>query len=112
MNDSVEIITVDGTNFEEYGFFCYKSKPKSQGYQKKLDWLRQRFAEGLRIKILYENGRSVGFIEYIPRPRAAASVRLWVQRRCQGKKVTWTVSPRRSKQKAGPLKMLILFSAS
>jgi L-amino acid N-acyltransferase YncA len=66
MNDSVEIITVDGTNFEEYGFFCYKSKPKSQGYQKKLDWLRQRFAEGLRIKILYESGRSVGFIEYIP----------------------------------------------
>lgn len=66
MNDSVEMITVDGTNFEEYGFFCYKSKPKSTGYQKKLDWLRQRFAEGLRIKILYESGRSVGFIEYIP----------------------------------------------
>jgi GNAT superfamily N-acetyltransferase len=66
MNDSVEIITVDGTNVEEYGFFCYKSKPKSQGYQKKLHWLRQRFEEGLRIKILYENGRSVGFVEYIP----------------------------------------------
>ena len=66
MNDSVEIMTVDGTNFEEYGFFCYKSKPKSQGYQNKLDWLRQRFAEGLRIKILYQNERSVGFIEYIP----------------------------------------------
>lgn len=66
MNDSVEIITVDGTNVEEYGFFCYKSKPKSQGYQKKLHWLRQRFADGLKIKILYENDRSVGFIEYIP----------------------------------------------
>jgi GNAT superfamily N-acetyltransferase len=66
MNDSVEIITVDATNFKEYGFFCYKSKPKSQGYQKKLHWLRQRFAEGLAIKILYEGSRSVGFIEYIP----------------------------------------------
>jgi len=66
MSDSVEIITVDGTNIEEHGFFCYKSKPKSPGYQKKLHWLRQRFAEGLRIKILYENGRSVGFIEYVP----------------------------------------------
>jgi L-amino acid N-acyltransferase YncA len=66
MNDSVEIITVDGTNVEEYGFFCYKSKPKSQGYRKKMRWLRRRFMEGLRIKILYENGRSVGFIEYIP----------------------------------------------
>lgn len=66
MNDSVEIVTVDGANVEEHGFFCYKSKPKSQGYQKKLHWLRQRFTEGLRIKILYEGGRSVGFIEYIP----------------------------------------------
>jgi L-amino acid N-acyltransferase YncA len=66
MKDSVEIITVDATNVEEYGFFCYKSKPKSPGYQKKLNWLRQRFAEGLRIKILYEGSRSFGFIEYIP----------------------------------------------
>ncbi len=66
MNDSVETITVDATNVEEHGFFCYKSKPKSPGYQKKLHWLRQRFAEGLRIKILYEGSRSVGFIEYIP----------------------------------------------
>jgi GNAT superfamily N-acetyltransferase len=66
MNDSIEIITVDDTNIAQYGFFCYKSKPKSHGYQKKLDWLQQRIAEGLRIKILYENGRSVGFIEYIP----------------------------------------------
>lgn len=66
MTDSVEIITVDSTNVEEYGFFCYKSKPKSQGYQKKLHWLQQRIEEGLRIKILYEGSRSVGFIEYIP----------------------------------------------
>jgi L-amino acid N-acyltransferase YncA len=66
MDDSVQVVAVDGTNVEEYGFFCYKSKPKSPGYRKKLDWLRQRFAEGLRIKILYEGKRSVGFIEYIP----------------------------------------------
>ena len=33
MNDSVQIITVDATNFQERGFFCYKSKPKSEGYQ-------------------------------------------------------------------------------
>ncbi|MEA3440787.1 MAG: GNAT family N-acetyltransferase [Chloroflexota bacterium] len=66
MTDSVEIITVNATNIEEHGFFCYKSKPKSHGYQKKLQWLQQRFTEGLRIKILYEGSRSVGFIEYIP----------------------------------------------
>ena len=66
MDNRVEIVTVDSTNVAEQGFFCYKSKPKSGGYQKKLSWLKQRFAEGMRIKILYEEERSVGFIEYIP----------------------------------------------
>lgn len=66
MSDSVEIVTVDESNVDEHGFFCYKSKPKSPGYQKKMDWLRGRLTEGLRLKILYENDRSVGFIEHIP----------------------------------------------
>jgi hypothetical protein len=66
MNKGFEIVTVDAGNVGRYGFFCYKSKPKSQGYQNKLNWLRPRFDEGLRIKILFENGRSVGFIEYTP----------------------------------------------
>jgi L-amino acid N-acyltransferase YncA len=62
----VEIVTVDADNVEQQGFFCYKSKPKSVGYAQKLDWLRERFAEGMRIKIVYEGKRSVGFIEYLP----------------------------------------------
>jgi ribosomal protein S18 acetylase RimI-like enzyme len=66
MSEQVEIVTVDAANVGEQGFFCYKSKPKSVGYGQKLDWLRQRFSEGLRIKILYEGERSVGFIEYMP----------------------------------------------
>jgi L-amino acid N-acyltransferase YncA len=66
MNSGVEVATVDATNVAEQGFFCYKSKPKSEGYRRKLAWLEQRFAEGMRIKILYENRRSVGFVEYIP----------------------------------------------
>ena len=66
MDNHIEIVTVDATNVAQHGFFCYKSKPKSEGYQRKLQWLEERFAEGLRIKILYENGRSVGFIEYLP----------------------------------------------
>jgi hypothetical protein len=40
------------------------SKKKSEGYRKKLDWLQQRFNEGLRIKMLGQGER--GFIEYIP----------------------------------------------
>ncbi len=66
MSDPVELVTVDAGNFEELGFFCYKSKPKSDGYRRKLEWLRRRFAEGMRLQIIYESGRSVGFVEYLP----------------------------------------------
>jgi len=67
MDSDVRIVTVDDVDkAAEYGFFCYKSKPKAEGYGRKLAWLEQRFAEGLRIKIVYEGGRSVGFIEYTP----------------------------------------------
>lgn len=66
MGKRTEIVSVDANNVDELGFFCYKSKPKSVGYGQKLDWLRQRLAEGMRIKILYEDKRSVGFIEYLP----------------------------------------------
>jgi ribosomal protein S18 acetylase RimI-like enzyme len=64
--DAIRIVTVDATNVVQYGFFCYKSKPKSEGYRRKLDWLEQRLSEGLKIKIVYEGKRAVGFIEYIP----------------------------------------------
>jgi L-amino acid N-acyltransferase YncA len=66
MNGSFEIRTVDARNVDEERFFCYKSKPKSEGYRRKLAWLRERFAEGMRLKIVYEGERSMGFIEYIP----------------------------------------------
>lgn len=66
MGDEVRIVTVDAANVEEEGFFCYKSKPKAEGYRQKLAWLWERFAEGLRIHILYEGKRSVGFIETMP----------------------------------------------
>ena len=61
MSDKVKIVSVDADNVDEEGFFCYKSKPKSEGYRRKLDWLEQRFSEGLKIKIVYEGKRSVGF---------------------------------------------------
>jgi ribosomal protein S18 acetylase RimI-like enzyme len=64
--DAIKIVTVDATNVAQYGFFCYKSKPKSEGYRRKLAWLEQRFSEGLKIKIVHEGKRAVGFIEYIP----------------------------------------------
>jgi hypothetical protein len=33
MSDDVRIVTVDGENVAKERFFCYKSKPKSAGYQ-------------------------------------------------------------------------------
>jgi hypothetical protein len=66
MNSDAKIVTIDATNVAEHGFFCYKSKPKSEGHRRKLDWLEQRFSEGLKIKIVYEGKRPAGFVEYIP----------------------------------------------
>lgn len=43
-----------------------RSKPKSRGYQNKLSWLKERLEEGLKLKILEENGHPKGFIEYVP----------------------------------------------
>jgi GNAT superfamily N-acetyltransferase len=66
MSEMIRIVTVDGSNIDQERFFCYKSKPKTEGYHQKYDWLAQRFAEGMKIKILYQGKRSFAFIEYIP----------------------------------------------
>jgi len=66
MSRDAEIVCVDAANVGERGFFCFKSKPKSVGYAHKMTWLQERFSEGLKIQIVYEGGRSVGFIEYLP----------------------------------------------
>jgi ribosomal protein S18 acetylase RimI-like enzyme len=60
------IHTIDASNVDRYGFFCYKSKPKTAGYRQKRVWLENTMADGLRLKIIYEGSRSAGFIEYAP----------------------------------------------
>ncbi|KPL04446.1 MAG: hypothetical protein AMJ90_01040 [candidate division Zixibacteria bacterium SM23_73_2] len=62
----IEIINVDLSNISEYGIFCVRN-PKHQGYQAKLKWLKKRFSEGLKLKLLYlHSSGPVGFIEYVP----------------------------------------------
>jgi len=95
MSEKYEIITVDETNVDERGFFCYMSKRKSPGYQQKRAWLEARFTEGMKIKILHEiGGRDVGFIEYLPSENAWRAVQaqdyllihcLWVVGKGKGK---------------------------
>lgn len=63
-DNPAEIIDVNKNNVEEVGFFCLMSRRKSEGYLRKLRWFKDRFDEGMRIKLLRLPER--GFIEYIP----------------------------------------------
>lgn len=65
MTPRVEIVSVDAGNLATRGFFCRKSKMKTPGNQRKLAWSSERFDEGLGIAIVYDDGRSVGFIERV-----------------------------------------------
>ncbi len=88
---TVEIVDVNENNVTDVGFFCLMSRKKSEGYQRKLRWLKTRFAEGMRIKLLKLPER--GFIEYIPGEYAWRAVNaksymfihcLWVVGRSKG----------------------------
>jgi len=94
MSQENEIKTVDVNedNVSETGFFCFMSKRQTEGYQRKLRWLKARFAEGIRIKMLRLPER--GFIEYIPGEYAWRAVKaaeymlihcLWIVGKSKGK---------------------------
>jgi GNAT superfamily N-acetyltransferase len=92
MTNKIEICDVGPPNVSETGFFCFMSKRKSEGFRRKLDWVRARFDEGMRIKMLKLPER--GFIEYIPGEYAWRTVNakgfmfihcLWVVGRSKGK---------------------------
>ena len=64
--NKVEVIHADSSNICDYGFCGYKNS-KQEGYRRKTEWLKKRFAEGLRFAILHAADEgAVGFIEYIP----------------------------------------------
>ena len=62
--EEIEIIDVDKENISKYPPKCFLN-PKNEGYQIKLKWLQDRFSEGLKIKLLYQNNKCIGFIEYV-----------------------------------------------
>jgi ribosomal protein S18 acetylase RimI-like enzyme len=67
INDKVSIVSVDAGNISQYPPVCFLN-PKNEGYRIKLEWLKKRFSEGLRIKLLYLEGekKCIAFIEYVP----------------------------------------------
>ncbi|UCG44302.1 MAG: GNAT family N-acetyltransferase [candidate division WOR-3 bacterium] len=60
----MRLIDVDAGNVEQTGFFCYMSRRRSEGFKRKLGWLKARFEEGMRLKMLGRGER--GFVEYLP----------------------------------------------
>ena len=66
----VKIIDISKNNVDEQELFCKKSKKKFPGYQSKLKWIKERFKEGLKYKLLLvkegNKETSRGMIEYIP----------------------------------------------
>jgi hypothetical protein len=66
MNEKPIIIDVNEANISQYPSTCFLN-PKNVGYQIKAEWLKERFSEGLKIKLLYlENDKKChGFIEYV-----------------------------------------------
>jgi GNAT superfamily N-acetyltransferase len=90
----VNIVEVNKDNVSAKGFFCYMSKRKTEGYRRKLHWLRERFDEGMKIKMLDLEQGGRGFIEYIPGESAWRAVNaegymfvhcIWVAGRSKGK---------------------------
>jgi len=53
-------------NLSDCGIGCL-TNPKHQGHQPKVEWLKKRFAEGLRY-LLYRDakGKPLAFLEYVP----------------------------------------------
>ena len=64
--EKIEIVDTSAGNIHEYGM-CGYTNMKHEGYRRKIEWVKQRFSEGLKYKILYsDKDGAVGGIEYIP----------------------------------------------
>jgi len=62
----IEIIDTNSDNILEYGICGYKDI-KRAGYPEKVEWLKKRFQEGMKIKTLYsDKDGTQGMIEYLP----------------------------------------------
>ncbi len=61
----LQIINIDIKNIDKHGCYCLMNR-KQIGYSKKIDWLKERLQEGLKVKMLHsEKDGYIGFIEYI-----------------------------------------------
>jgi hypothetical protein len=73
MGENISIIDTSWENILEYGVCGYKSM-KRPGYPEKIEWLKDRFQEGLKIKTLYseKDGTQGAFLKNRPLDREAS----------------------------------------
>lgn len=63
----IEIIDLTPQNIENYGVCGYKYAGKHVELKRKIDWFKEYYPKGLRIKaLLTETGEYQGMLEYIP----------------------------------------------
>ncbi len=64
----IRIVTVTAGNIHEHPQAVCFINPKQSCHKIKTEWLKKRFKEGLKIKLLYlkDQKKAAGFIEYVP----------------------------------------------
>jgi len=64
--EKVTLVKVGPENLSECGIGCMRNRD-NPGYERKVKWLRKRFAEGLRILLFRdEKEKPLAFLEYVP----------------------------------------------
>lgn len=67
MDNDIKIINLTPENIAEYGVCGYKDVGKHKELRNKIDWFKEYYPQGLRIKVLLsEKGGYQGMLEYIP----------------------------------------------
>ncbi len=67
MNDSIKIIDLTPDNIADYGVCGYNNVKKHKELRNKIEWFKEYYPKGLRIKALIaEKGSYQGMLEYIP----------------------------------------------
>ena len=74
MMTEIQILDTNAGNIRDYPLCGYKNI-KQEGYKRKTDWLKKRFKEEMKAKILQSaQDGSVGMIEYVPGEHAWRAV--------------------------------------
>ncbi len=65
--DDIEVIDLTPENIADYGVCGYKNVKKHLELRRKIDWFKEYYPKGLRIKVIFsQKGGYQGMLEYIP----------------------------------------------